>query len=1160
MPTSDFELAILTELPDDEEEGDLGPPVLATQVPPFLVRTEAKDIGNIAVADSLASAKDALQRLKYYRDSARCCFACDTEVAFIDAKKQSPCLHGTLICFSIYCGPQANFAPDGTGRVAPMLWVDLIGSTCDPQRFNRTSCLPPEGAAILQLFKTNFFEDPSYPKIWHNYSFDYHALNRAGVSPRGFCADTLVMSWILADPYRREHSLDKLSHDQQVMEPVFGRPGYDPRLCCKTPMSELFGLQATAELDVLRLQLDLQTRATWIYYSATDTQVTWWLFEALRVHLRHWPCGAPARSASNTGAAPPSSTIDLWDVYQLALRPAGDALVGMESIGVPIAGGLAAVEAAIGVLNTVRSGAEQRFRQLAAELGAPRAELARLQSDVHVRAVLLVEAPQGPAGAPSEDVPAAVAGSMAAPGPIPYDWPPPAGVRTEGGRASVKIDVLRELAGDPGAAEAALAAAAAAGGGPEARARQAAGTRLGSLAACMRQPGAALKACAAAGAVWEYRRATALSRLLRTLVDPDTGNEAKGRLHVQQRPVMRGGEAVVVVRPGIGALAEEGRLGLVRQLVALPAGPSAARRQLITVRFPGLESRVADFLRGRAAGDSWRATASGPRAMAPRPETRAAAPQQQQQRPFPPPESASTRGPTGNGQYSRRTNGPSPQQQQQQRPPHPQVATAGCMAANGQCTRTTTTANGHSPASAGPPSGQGRSTGCYSSFDVTPQPPPGPHACHAGQGTEVGQRQGQGQASAPAAKPQSAAMGWLDAVQLATPVPVFGPAPRAAAGQMTPLGGNAWSSAKPGVPHPGDGADSRSRPAAANSDQRSARNSDTGSGEGYGSGADRNGAAAHPSRHAGGAQQEWQAAGGRHARLPTDEELNAAVECLHLHEQDHDRGRDHDPAAAQAGPEQTPGSWRALGSGQAFKPAYNWQEYNALHQSQRQAGLRHTALGGPTPAPGPGHNYYPAGPGQGYSAGRQRPAGQERGGYRIGPSAGAGPQATTEAPTPSGRRTGAADHASGGVTLRAGFSSGGVVLGSSLLGRPVRVARSRSAAGTAASGAGPGGAAPAAVVAAWMEDVLLCALLRAVGAAELSSAGWRPALLAKQELLLEGPESSSVAASKFLSSALARPWFGLGELEALVWDSAALSQLELAVDVHVGPTWAHVAQ
>lgn len=54
-------------------------------------------------------------------------FACDTEVAGIDITNQSPVGHGTVVCFSIYAGPDADFNVnnDPPGVKQPRLWVDL---------------------------------------------------------------------------------------------------------------------------------------------------------------------------------------------------------------------------------------------------------------------------------------------------------------------------------------------------------------------------------------------------------------------------------------------------------------------------------------------------------------------------------------------------------------------------------------------------------------------------------------------------------------------------------------------------------------------------------------------------------------------------------------------------------------------------------------------------------------------------------------------------------------------------------------------------------------------------------------------------------------------------------------------------------------------------
>lgn len=58
-------------------------------------------------------------------------------------KKESPVGHGRMTCFSIYCGPSANFG-NGKNR----LWVDVLDG----------------GDGILEVFR-RYFEDPSIKKV-----------------------------------------------------------------------------------------------------------------------------------------------------------------------------------------------------------------------------------------------------------------------------------------------------------------------------------------------------------------------------------------------------------------------------------------------------------------------------------------------------------------------------------------------------------------------------------------------------------------------------------------------------------------------------------------------------------------------------------------------------------------------------------------------------------------------------------------------------------------------------------------------------------------------------------------------------------------------------------------------------------------------------------
>lgn len=76
-----------------------------------------------------------------------------------------------VICASIYVGPDIDF---GNG---PRIWIDNLG--------------PCEG--ILNEFKA-YFENKNIKKVFHNFSFDCHAINGLGIPVKGFAADTMQMA------------------------------------------------------------------------------------------------------------------------------------------------------------------------------------------------------------------------------------------------------------------------------------------------------------------------------------------------------------------------------------------------------------------------------------------------------------------------------------------------------------------------------------------------------------------------------------------------------------------------------------------------------------------------------------------------------------------------------------------------------------------------------------------------------------------------------------------------------------------------------------------------------------------------------------------------------------------------------------------------------
>lgn len=66
------------------------------------------------------------------------------QVAKIDVKQETAVDHGEIICFSIYCGPEADF---GNGKSC--VWVDVLDG----------------GGRDLLVEFAPFFEDPSIKKV-----------------------------------------------------------------------------------------------------------------------------------------------------------------------------------------------------------------------------------------------------------------------------------------------------------------------------------------------------------------------------------------------------------------------------------------------------------------------------------------------------------------------------------------------------------------------------------------------------------------------------------------------------------------------------------------------------------------------------------------------------------------------------------------------------------------------------------------------------------------------------------------------------------------------------------------------------------------------------------------------------------------------------------
>ncbi|KAG0586378.1 hypothetical protein KC19_2G086100 [Ceratodon purpureus] len=321
---------------------------------------------SVMIVNSVEMATKIVEQLMgEYKDLVH---ACDTEVAEIDVKNESPVGHGRITCFSIYCGPGADFG-DGKNR----LWVDVLDG----------------GEGILQVFKS-YFEDPCIKKVWHNYSFDKHILSRHGIHAQGFYADTMHLAR-LYDSARRGakggYSLEVLSADEKVMDSYVKHLNEmdDPILAGKKSMKELFG-KANLKKDgtpgkiktippVDELQRGEQWRDAWIHYSTFDAVCTWRLWQSLQQKLKSTSWNVPDLRQKGT----------MYDFYEKYWRPFGEVLVNMEADGMLVdCDHLASVEK---VARQQQQISISRFRKWAAKY-CPDAALMNVGSDAQIRQFL----------------------------------------------------------------------------------------------------------------------------------------------------------------------------------------------------------------------------------------------------------------------------------------------------------------------------------------------------------------------------------------------------------------------------------------------------------------------------------------------------------------------------------------------------------------------------------------------------------------------------------------------------------------------------------------------------------------------------------------------------------------------------------------------------
>ncbi|KDP39093.1 hypothetical protein JCGZ_00850 [Jatropha curcas] len=308
----------------------------------------------VLVVNNVSMAEEVVRKLTHeYRHLIH---ACDTEVAKIEVKQETPVDHGEVICFSIYSGPEADF---GNGKSC--IWVDILDGGCD----------------LLNKFAP-FFKDPSIKKVWHNYSFDNHVIENYDIPVSGFHADTMHMARLWNSSRRTDggYSLEALTGDKRVMN---GVQSHYEELIGKVSMKTIFGKNKVkkdgSEGKMITIapveELQREERESWICYSALDAISTWQLYESLKNKLCRMPWKLDGKPSGN-----------MFDFYKKYWQPFGEILVRMEREGILINRAyLAEIEK---VAKAEQEVAANRFRNWASKY-CPDAKYMNVGSDTQLR-------------------------------------------------------------------------------------------------------------------------------------------------------------------------------------------------------------------------------------------------------------------------------------------------------------------------------------------------------------------------------------------------------------------------------------------------------------------------------------------------------------------------------------------------------------------------------------------------------------------------------------------------------------------------------------------------------------------------------------------------------------------------------------------------------
>jgi hypothetical protein len=100
----------------------------------------------------------------------------------------------------------------------------------------------PRGPPVPTLTAAHSHAAAPAPQVWHNYAFDRHVFDNAGIKARGFGGDTMHMARLWnSSRTGKGYSLESLTKDAEVMKDALDIEGAEEELLrSKQSMRELF--------------------------------------------------------------------------------------------------------------------------------------------------------------------------------------------------------------------------------------------------------------------------------------------------------------------------------------------------------------------------------------------------------------------------------------------------------------------------------------------------------------------------------------------------------------------------------------------------------------------------------------------------------------------------------------------------------------------------------------------------------------------------------------------------------------------------------------------------------------------------------------------------------------------------------------------------------